>query len=540
MVGISCHGAVCHGDALFRMQSYGFISGVPNFFFVARIKKRVLGADTPSAFRKFAQYLTIYSNILYYMGGFFGTVSRIDCVADLFYGTDYNSHLGTRRGGLATYNAQERTFTRSIHNLESSYFRTKFEPTLSRFAGATSGIGVISDTDAQPLVLNSHLGRFAIVTVAKIQNVAELEKQLLDQNMHFTELSSGKTNPTELVALLLIQGKTFADGIDNVFRHIQGSCSILLLTEDGIIAARDSWGRTPIVIGKKNGAYAATSESTAFPNLDFTTERYLGSGEIVRLRPEGIEQLREPRKQMQVCSFLWVYYGFPTSTYEGRNVEEMRYENGRIMAAEDDTEVDCVCGIPDSGVGMALGYAAGMGKPYQRAISKYTPTWPRSFTPANQSMRSLVAKMKLIPNRDMLRDKRVLFCDDSIVRGTQLRDNVSVLFDDGAREVHMRIACPPLIYGCPYIGFTSSKSDMELITRRIINDFEGDPNKNLERYATTDSPEYQRMVEEIRRRLGLTSLRFNKLEMLVQAIGLPKCKLCTHCFDGTGCCGCNE
>ena len=241
------------------------------------------------------------------MGGFFGTVSRIDCVADLFYGTDYNSHLGTRRGGLATYNAQERTFTRSIHNLESSYFRTKFEPTLSRFAGATSGIGVISDTDAQPLVLNSHLGRFAIVTVAKIQNVAELEKQLLDQNMHFTELSSGKTNPTELVALLLIQGKTFADGIDNVFRHIQGSCSILLLTEDGIIAARDSWGRTPIVIGKKNGAFAATSESTAFPNLDFTTERYLGPGEIVRLRPEGIEQLREPRKQMQVCSFLWVY-----------------------------------------------------------------------------------------------------------------------------------------------------------------------------------------------------------------------------------------
>ena len=474
------------------------------------------------------------------MGGFFGTVSQIDCVADLFYGTDYNSHLGTRRGGMATYNKEERAFTRSIHNLESSYFRTKFEPTLSRFAGATSGIGVISDTDAQPLVLNSHLGRFAIVTVAKIQNIDEIEKQLLAQNMHFSELSSGKTNPTELVGLLIIQGKTFEEGIDNVFRNIKGSCSMLLLTEDGIIAARDSWGRTPIIIGKKEGAYAATSESTAFPNLGYTTERFLGPGEVVRMRADGIEQLRAPRKQMQICSFLWVYYGFPTSTYEGRNVEEMRYENGRMMAMEDNTEVDCVCGIPDSGVGMALGYAAGMNKPYQRAISKYTPTWPRSFTPANQSMRSLVAKMKLIPNRDMLNGKRVLFCDDSIVRGTQLRDNVGVLFEDGAREVHMRIACPPLIYGCPYIGFTSSKSDMELITRRIIEEFEGDANKDLPLYATTDSPQYTRMVEEIRKRLGLTTLRFNKLETLVKAIGLPKCKLCTHCFDGTGCCGCNE
>ena len=271
-----------------------------------------------------------------------------------------------------------------------------------------------------------------------------------------------------------------------------------------------------------------------------TLRRFLGPGEVVRMRADGIEQLRAPRKQMQICSFLWVYYGFPTSTYEGRNVEEMRYENGRMMAMEDNTEVDCVCGIPDSGVGMALGYAAGMNKPYQRAISKYTPTWPRSFTPANQSMRSLVAKMKLIPNRDMLNGKRVLFCDDSIVRGTQLRDNVGVLFEDGAREVHMRIACPPLIYGCPYIGFTSSKSDMELITRRIIEEFEGDANKDLPLYATTDSPQYTRMVEEIRKRLGLTTLRFNKLETLVKAIGLPKCKLCTHCFDGTGCCGCNE
>ena len=454
----------------------------------------------------------------------------------MFYGTDYNSHLGTRRGGMAAYNQEERAFTRSIHNLENAYFRSKFEPTLGRFHGCHSGIGVISDTDAQPLIINSHLGRFAIVTVAKIQNLDELAAQLLDRHMHFAELSSGRTNPTELVALLIIQGKTFVEGIENVYRSVKGSCSMLLLTEDGIIAARDKWGRTPIVVGRKEGAYAATSESTAFANLDFQVDRFLGPGEIVRLRADGVEQMRAPEERMQICSFLWVYYGFPTSTYEGRNVEEVRYESGRMMGSEDHTPVDCVCGIPDSGVGMALGYAAGMGRPYQRAISKYTPTWPRSFTPANQEMRSLVAKMKLIANRALLRDKRVLFCDDSIVRGTQLRDNVKVLFDDGAREVHMRIACPPLIYGCPYIGFTASKSDMELITRRIIKDFEGDENRNLEKYAETGSPQYERMVEEIRRRLGLTTLRFNKIETLVKAIGLPKCRLCTHCFDGTGCC----
>ena len=470
------------------------------------------------------------------MGGFFGTIAQQDCTADLFYGTDYNSHLGTRRGGMAAYNQEERAFTRSIHNLENAYFRSKFEPTLGRFHGCHSGIGVISDTDAQPLVINSHLGRFAIVTVAKIQNLDELAAQLLDRHMHFAELSSGRTNPTELVALLIIQGKTFVEGIENVYRSVKGSCSMLLLTEDGIIAARDKWGRTPIVVGRKEGAYAATSESTAFANLDFQVDRFLGPGEIVRLRADGVEQMRAPEERMQICSFLWVYYGFPTSTYEGRNVEEVRYESGRMMGSEDHTPVDCVCGIPDSGVGMALGYAAGMGRPYQRAISKYTPTWPRSFTPANQEMRSLVAKMKLIANRALLRDKRVLFCDDSIVRGTQLRDNVRVLFDDGAREGHRRLACPPLVYGCPYIGFTASKSDMELITRRIIKDFEGDENRNLEKYAETGSPQYERMVEEIRRRLGLTTLRFNKIETLVKAIGLPKCRLCTHCFDGTGCC----
>ena len=468
------------------------------------------------------------------MGGFFGTVSKAACVADLFYGTDYNSHLGTRRGGLATYDADKRQFTRSIHNLESTYFRTKFEDELDKFTGC-SGIGIISDTDAQPIIINSHLGRFAIVTVAKVLNIDELEAELLAQNMHFAELSSGKTNQTELIALLLIQGRTLVEGIENVFRHIKGSCSMLLLTEDGIVAARDKWGRTPVVIGRKEGAYAVTSESSSFPNLDYEIERFLGPGEVVRLRADGIEQMRKPEERMQICSFLWVYYGFPTSCYEGRNVEEVRFLSGLKMGQLDKSEVDCACGIPDSGVGMALGYAEGKGVPYHRAIAKYTPTWPRSFTPSRQEMRNLVAKMKLIPNRAMLEGKRLLFCDDSIVRGTQLHDNVKMLYDYGAREVHIRIACPPLIYGCPFIAFTSSKSDMELITRRIILELEGDANKDLDKYATTGSPQQERLVEVIRQRFGLTSLKFNTLEHLVEAIGLPKCKLCTHCFDGTGC-----
>lgn len=467
------------------------------------------------------------------MGGFFGVVSQQSCVADVFYGTDYNSHMGTRRGGIVSYNAEKKVFIRSIHNLENSYFRTKFEPELVKFSGSQSAIGVISDTDSQPLVISSHLGRFSITTVAKIVNLQELAEQILSKNQHFAELSGQGINQTELIALLIIQGKTFREGIENVFRHVKGSVSMLILTDDGIIAARDQWGRTPIVLGRKDGAIAATSEDSAFANLGYQTERFLGPGEIVKFDATGEQVLRPANQEMQVCSFLWVYYGFPTSNYEDRNVEQVRFESGRLMGEADDTEVDSVCGIPDSGVGMALGYAEGMKKPYMRAISKYTPTWPRSFTPANQEMRSLVAKMKLIPNRAMLRDKRLLFCDDSIVRGTQLRDNVKVLFEGGAKEVHMRIACPPLIYGCPFINFSSSKSDMELISRRIIADLEGDSGKNLELYARTGSPQYNRMVDEIRSRLGLTTLRFAKLEDLVKAIGLPKEKLCTHCFDGS-------
>ena len=465
------------------------------------------------------------------MGGFFGTIATKDCVTDLFYGTDYNSHLGTRRAGLVTFDP-ERGFNRSIHSLERNYFRSRFEDELGNFVGH-QGIGVISDTDPQPIIVNSHLGRYAVVTVAKINNLREIADELLAQRMHLSEMSANNINQTELVALLINMGETFVDGINRVYRRINGSCSMLILTEDGIIAARDALGRTPIVIGHKEGAWAATSETSAFPNLDYERVRDLGPGEIVRLRADGIETLQEPFTRCQICSFLWVYYGFPASDYEGINTEYVREQNGLRMGQDDTVEADIVCGIPDSGVGTALGYADGHKIPYQRAVLKYTPTWPRSFTPGSQIRRDLVAKMKLIPNPAILHGKRIVFCDDSIVRGTQLRDNVRTFFDNGAREVHVRISCPPLVYGCPFIGFTSSKSDLELISRRIIRDFEGDDTKDLPLYAQTDSPQYKRMVDEIARRLGLTSLRFAKLENLVKAIGLPKDKVCTHCFDGS-------
>jgi len=466
------------------------------------------------------------------MGGLFGTIAKEKpCATDLFYGVDYHSHLGTRRAGMATYSAEE-GFFRSIHSLESSYFRTKFELELPKFKG-NSGIGVISDTDAQPLLMNSHLGRFAIVTVAKINNQEEISAQLLDKNLPLSEFSSGKINPTELVSLLIIQGRNFVEGIENVFKAIKGSCTMLLLTEDGIIAARDSWGRTPIVIGKKEGAYAIASETTAFSNLGYEIDHFIGPGEIVKIRPDGYETIRKANPGMQICSFLWIYYGFPTSVYEGKNVEEMRNDTGRLMGKADDTEVDCACGIPDSGVGMAVGYAEGHGTPYSRAISKYTPTWPRSFMPANQSTRNLVAKMKIIPNKSILENKRVLFCDDSIVRGTQLRDSTKLLHSMGAKEVHMGIACPPLIYACPFINFSASKSELELITRQVIEDLEGHAPENVDAYATTGSPEYKRMVAEIARRLNLDSLKYSTIESIVSAIGLEKCKVCTHCFDGS-------
>ncbi|MGM9821557.1 MAG: amidophosphoribosyltransferase [Muribaculaceae bacterium] len=467
------------------------------------------------------------------MGGFFGCVSKKECVNDLFYGTDYHSHLGTKRAGLVSFDP-EVGFNRVIHSIERDYFRSKFEEKLDQFAG-NSGLGVISDTDPQPIIVNSHLGRYAVVTVAKINNIREITQELLEQKMHFSELSANRVNQTELVALLINMGSTFEEGINLVYRKVRGSCSMLILTENGIIAARDYLGRTPIVLGRKEGAMAAASESTAFPNLDYELLRDVGPGEIVRLTADGLEVLQKPASRCQICSFLWVYYGFPASDYEGINTEAVRETAGRLMGAEDPTEADCVCGIPDSGVGHALGYADGHKIPYQRAVLKYTPTWPRSFTPGNQSRRNLVARMKLIPNRAILADKRVVFCDDSIVRGTQLRDNVRTFYDYGAHEVHARISCPPLIYGCPFIGFTNSKSDMELISRQIIRDFEGEnvSKEVLDRYADPDTPEYKRLVEEIGRRLGLTTLQFSKIRTLIDSIGLPKERICTHCFDGS-------
>lgn len=466
------------------------------------------------------------------MGGFFGTVSRRPVVNDLFYGTDYNSHLGTKRAGMVTFDP-EHGFNRSIHSLERNYFRAKFEDELDGFKG-NSGIGVISDTDPQPIIVNSHLGRYAVVTVAKVDNCREIADDLMRQRMHLSELSANRLNQTELVSLLINMGDDFVEGINLVYGKVRGSCSMLILTEDGIIAARDYSGRTPVVIGRNADGYAVSGETASFPNLGYTRVRDLGPGEIVRITAEGIEVLQAPAPCEQICSFLWVYYGFPASDYLGINAEDVREKCGRAMGRTDSTDADWVCGIPDSGVGFALGYAEGSGIPYRRAVLKYTPTWPRSFTPSSQDRRALVAKMKLIPNRAMLEGRRVVFCDDSIVRGTQLRDNVQEFFDGGAKEVHARISCPPLVYGCPFIQFTSSKSDLELISRRIIKDFEGDDKKNLDKYATTGTPEYQRMVDEIARRLGLTSLKFCTLEDLVASIGLPKGRVCTHCFDGTG------
>lgn len=466
------------------------------------------------------------------MGGFFGTVSKEPVVRDLFYGTDYHSHLGTSRAGMVTYDEQA-GFCRSIHGLGNNYFRTKFEPELDKFKG-NAGIGVISDTDAQPMLVNSHLGRMAVVTVAKINNLSELAQELLAGGSVLTEFSSGRINPTELIGMLIVQGKTFAEGIEYMFSKIKGSCSLLILTEDGVIAARDSWGRTPIVVGsREDGAYALASESSSYLNLGFDTCRELGPGEILRFRPGSIEQLRKPNPRMQICSFLWVYYGFPTTCYEGINVETVRNKCGCLMGKKDDAQVDCACGIPDSGVGMAVGYAEGHNVPFARAINKYTPTWPRSFMPVDQSLRELVAKMKLIPNKYILKDKKVLFCDDSIVRGTQLRDNTAVLTELGAKEVHMRIACPPLLYACQFVNFSASKNEYDLITRRVIREFEGDDPTNIKAYATTDSPEYKRMVAEISKRFNLTSLRFSTIEDLVESIGLPKECICTHCFDGS-------
>jgi amidophosphoribosyltransferase len=463
------------------------------------------------------------------VGGFFGVASEEDCVADLFFGTDYHCHLGTVRGGLAV--GEGGRFTRLIKDITNAQFRSKFEDDLHKIRGAR-GIGVISDFDDQPLIISSHLGRYALVTVGRIDNLDQLSSEVFEsRHSHFSEMSDDGVSPTELVATLINRGVTFQEGICHAQDVIEGSCSLLLLTSDCIYAARDRFGRTPVVIGRKNGASAATMETCALPNLDYGIDRYLGPGEVVRITPEGTERIVAPGERLQICAFLWVYYGYPASYYEGINVEVVRNRCGEALAKGDDCEVDMVAGIPDSGTGHAIGYASATRVPYRRPFVKYTPTWPRSFMPQDQRVRDLVARMKLIPIPELIQGLRLLFCEDSIVRGTQLKDTIQRLYDSGAREVHMRPACPPLIHGCKFLNFSRSTSVLDLAGRRAIKEL-GNENDYLDEYADSTSDRYAAMVERVQHRMGLTSLRYQHLSDLVHAIGLPKEKLCTYCWDG--------
>jgi amidophosphoribosyltransferase len=464
------------------------------------------------------------------MGGLFGVVSKTDCVSDLFYGTDYHSHLGTKRGGMAVRNTTG--IHRAIHNIENNYFRSKFEPELEKFHG-NKGIGVVSDTDPQPLIIGSHLGSFGIVTVGRIKNMEALVEKAFAKKSYFSDTTDGAINPTEVVAMLICQENSFEAGIRLARESLQGSCSFLLLTETGIYAARDKLGRTPLVIGRRPDATAVSFETCAFPNLGYEVDHFLGPGEVAFLTAEGWEQRIPPGDRMQICSFLWVYYGYPASEYEGISVEEVRYRCGAALADQDDARVDVVAGIPDSGIGHAIGYANRRKLPYGRPFVKYTPTWPRSFMPQNQQMRDLVARMKLIPVKKLIQGKRLLFCEDSIVRGTQLKENVQILFDAGALEVHMRPACPCLIHPCEFLNFSTSRSTLDLAGRKVIKALEGEEDRHLDRYAEAGSEKNLAMIEEIRKSLRLTSLKYQSLEDLVAAIGLPKDRLCTHCWDGT-------
>ncbi len=465
------------------------------------------------------------------MSGFFGSIGKANCVYDVFYGTDYHSHLGTKRAGLAFYNAWL-GFQRAIHSIENDYFRSKFTEDIKGFA-ANSGIGVISDMEAQPIIVNSHLGKFAIATVSKIVNIEELETRLLQKRQHFAETSQGGPNPTELVAMLICEAGDLVSGIENVFELVKGSCSILMLTEKGIIAARDKVGRTPVVLGHKEDTLAVATESCSFFNLGFEPLRDLGPGEIVLVTADEVEVLRQPNERMQICAFLWVYYGYPPSFYEGINVEECRYRCGAALARRDNITADFVSGIPDSGVAHAVGYSNESRIPYMRPYAKYTPTWPRSFMPQNQEIRDLVAKMKLIPNRSLVGGKSGIFCDDSIVRGTQLIGNTRDLYEAGIREIHMRIACPPLLYPCEFLNFSRSRKITELATRKAITTLEGDHDVDIKRYEDPDSGEHQAMTDIIRKKLNLTTLKFQRINDLVGAIGLPKEKVCTHCWDNS-------
>ncbi len=469
------------------------------------------------------------------MGGLFGVAAKTDCVADLFYGTDYHSHLGTVRGGMAVKNGKG--FTRFIKDITNTQFRSKFEDDLAAMHG-NLGIGVISDYDDQPLIIGSHLGNYALVTVGRIANIDALVARVFGQrNVHFSEMSGGAINPTEMIATLINREATFEDGIRHAQQAIEGSCSLLLLTDNAVYAARDRLGRTPVAIGHKPNAYCATLETCALPNLGYEVERYLGPGEIVRFTPEGVETLQPPGSVMQICAFLWVYYGYPASCYEGINVELVRNRCGEALAEGDDCEIDMVAGIPDSGTGHAIGYANRAGVPYGRPFVKYTPTWPRSFMPQDQRVRDLVARMKLIPIRQLIHGRRLLFSEDSIVRGTQLKDSIQRLYNYGAVDVHMRPACPPLIYSCKFLNFSRSKSEMDLAARKVIKEIEGDADRHLAEYADPTSERHATMVDRIRVRLGLTTLKYQKLDDLVAAIGLPKEQLCTYCWDGAECNG---
>jgi amidophosphoribosyltransferase len=466
------------------------------------------------------------------MGGFFGVAAKEDCVFDLFFGTDYHSHLGTRRGGMAVYGKDG--FDRSIHNIENSPFRTKFDKDVQTMKG-NLGIGCISDFEPQPLIVRSHHGTYAITTVSKINNSDEIIDKIFSAgNSHFLEMSGGDVNPTELVAAIINQKENLIDGIKYALEIIDGSLSLLLLTPKGIYAARDKYGRTPIVIGEKDSAFCLAFEQFSFLNLGYTVYKELGPGEIDVVTPTGVKTLVAPGKDMKICTFLWVYYGYPSSSYEGISVEQMRYNCGVHMAKRDNVKPDIVAGVPDSGTAHAIGYANESGIPFSRPFIKYTPTWPRSFMPTIQSQRNLIAKMKLIAVHDLIKDKSLLLIDDSIVRGTQLRETTEFLYDSGAKEVHIRPACPPLIYGCKYLNFSRSSSEMDLITRRVIQKLEGGDvtDEILQEYADPDSEKYERMVEEIRKALNFTTLKFNRLDDMLDSVGIDKCKLCTYCWNG--------
>ena len=466
------------------------------------------------------------------MGGFFGVVSKRDCVFDLFFGIDYHSHLGTKRGGMAVLN--ENGFNRAIHNIENSPFRTKFERDVLEMKG-NFGIGCISDNEPQPLIVKSHHGTYAITTVGKINNIDEIERMMFENGTsHFLEMSGGDVNPTEVIASIINQKENLIEGIKYAQEIVKGSITILLLNNKGIYAARDRYGRTPCIIGRKEDAYCVSFEEFAFLNLGYQDYWELGPGEIVVINPDtGVKVLEKPGSKMKICTFLWVYYGYPSSKYEGISVEAMRYNCGKYIARRDTIKPDTVAGIPDSGVAHAIGYSNESGIPFSRPFIKYTPTWPRSFMPSIQAERNLIAKMKLIAVKELIEGKKLMLLDDSIVRGTQMRETTEFLYSSGAKEVHVRSACPPILYGCKYLNFSRSRSEMELITRKTILKLEGSINDSIiKEYINPDGEKYKMMVEEIRKELNFTSLQFNRLDDMLKACEIDESKLCTYCWDG--------